>query len=316
VCHSRGNSFFSAIRDFLAASWRRAGALVHVGDERSRPGSDSCRNVVVAPHEFFLLGGMHPAWSSVEELVLVNTEQPQTRWFASCLRHLLGSTLVFDLNWQTAVLLRTLGANAHFLPLGWDEHESLGRPRRRLPAGGAFTGMSTDDRKLPALWPKRPIDVLFVGTLSSRRSQALAAAASTLSAYRCFLHLPPTAQPLVAGSPDSLDARDMADLCSRAKVVLNIHRDDLPYCEWHRVVFQAMRHGALVVSEPMMPVPVFRPGRDFVTTNLDQLPAVLRRLLDSTEGSRRAARMAARGQSTLRRHFPAARVARRSLGLM
>ena len=35
VCHSRGNSFFTAIRDFLAATWRRAGARVHVGDERS-----------------------------------------------------------------------------------------------------------------------------------------------------------------------------------------------------------------------------------------------------------------------------------------
>jgi hypothetical protein len=176
--------------------------------------------------------------------------------------------------------------------------------------------MSTDDRKLPTAWRKRTIDVLFVGTLSARRSRALAAAASTLATYRCFLHLPPAAQPLVAGSPDSLDARDMADLCSRAKVVLNIHRDDLPYCEWHRVVFQAMRHGALVVSEPMMPVPVFCPGREFLTADLEQLPAVLRRLLDSTEGGRRAARIAARGQSTLRRHFPAARVAMRSLGLM
>jgi hypothetical protein len=271
---------------------------------------------VVAPHEFFVLGGMHPAWSSAENLVLVNTEQPQTRWFAACLRHLLGSTLVFDLNWQTAVLLRTLGANAHFLPLGWDDHESLRGPRRLLPRGGAFRGMSPHDRALPTAWRTRPIDVLFVGTLSSRRARALAAAASTLAAYRCFLHLPPTTQPLVPGSPDSLDARDMADLCSRAKVVLNIHRDDLPYCEWHRVVFQAMRHGALVVSEPMMPVPVFRPGRDFVTANTDQWPALLRRLLETRAGSRRAAEIAARGQSTLRRHFPAARIAVRSLGLM
>ena len=318
LSHSRGNFFFREIRDFLAAAWRRVGARVQVGNEQSHPAPAPCRRVIIAPHEFFVLDGRAPAWDSSRDLMLVNTEQPQTRWFAHCLRHLLESALVLDLNWQTALLLRTLGANAHFLPLGWDDSEPLGAPRRRLPATPPFLGMAPGERALPAprAWHARPIDVLFVGTLSPRRARAFAAAAEALSRYRCYLHLPPSSEPLIASSQDSLQGRDMADLCRRSKVVLNIHRDDLPYCEWHRIMFQAMRHGALVVTEPMMPVPVFEPGRDFIAADLADLPRVLSRLLTPRSSSRIAARIAARGSATLRRHFPADEVARRTLELI
>ena len=317
LVHSRGNFFFREIRDFLAQGWRRLGVETHVGDERTPPCHGS-RPVIVAPHEFFALGGAHPGWDRRTDLVLVNTEQPQTPWFAACLARLVASPLVFDLNWQTALLLRTFGAPAHFLPLGYDAGDVAARPRRRLPASRAFAGMAARERQLPpiAAWHDRPIDVLFVGTLSPRRARALAAAASTLARYRCFLHLPPTTRPLVAGGDDSLHARDMADLCRRAKIVLNVHRDDVPYFEWHRVVSQGIRQGALVVSEPMMPGPAFTPGVDFVESSLPALPQTIERLLASAAGGRRAARIAAHGHATLRRRFRADRIARRALDLL
>jgi len=208
--------------------------------------------------------------------------------------------------------------NAHFLPLGWDAHAAAGRPRRLMPPSAPFGCLSVAERRLPrrSTWDVRPIDVLFVGTLSPRRARAFAAAAAELSKHRCFLHLPPSVRPITAGSEDSLDARDMADLCRRAKIVLNVHRDDLAYCEWHRVMFQAMRHGALVVTEPMMPVPGFTAGRDFVAAPLKMLPTRLAGLLADPSGRRRAARIAARGHATLRRRFSASQIAARSLELV
>src|SRR5206468_3305242 len=47
LTHSRGNFFFEEVRDLLAATWRRAGARVYLGDERSRPRGGRCRNVIV-----------------------------------------------------------------------------------------------------------------------------------------------------------------------------------------------------------------------------------------------------------------------------
>jgi len=318
VSHSRGNFFFREIRDFLAGTWRRAGIRVRVGDEHTTLGRDGWRAVVVAPHEFFELDGRNPEWDSATDLVLLNTEQPHTRWFARSLRHLLDSALVFDMNWQTSLLLRTLGVNAHFLPLGWDDRGRVTRPRPLLPARGAFLGMTSGERRLPdtTAWRDRPIDVLFVGTLSPRRADAIADAADALSRYRCFLHMPPSTQPITTGSVDSVTARDMADLCRRSKIVLNIHRDEMPYCEWHRVMFHAMRQGALVVTEPMMPVPSFTPGREFLVADLAGIPRLLTRLLGSPAGAREAARVAACGQQVLRQRFPAERVARRALEIM
>jgi hypothetical protein len=187
-----------------------------------------------------------------------------------------------------------------------------------MPASTAFLALTAAERRMPATdrWSDRPIDVLFVGTLSPRRSRLLAESAAVLSRYRCFLHLPPSARPIATGSDDSLDARDMADLCRRAKIVLNIHRDDLPYCEWHRLMFQAMRQGALVLTEPMMPVPEFKAGRDFLVAGLTQLRPLLRRLLDTNAGAKKAGRIAASGRDVLRRRFPADTIARRSLELM
>jgi hypothetical protein len=317
LVHSQGNFFFREIRDFLVRAWRRAGARVAVGDERSRRVA-SARAVVVAPHEFFVLDGRRRDWDHAADLVLVNTEQPQTVWFARCLDRLLTAAHVFDLNWQTALVLRTLGVDAHFLPLGIDPTGAATALRRRLPRTPALAGLRPQDRRLPRsrAWTARPIDILFVGTLSPRRAAALAAAAPALARYRCFLHLPPSVRPLSAGSADALDARDMADLCRRSKIVLNVHRDALPYCEWHRVVYQAMQHGALVVSEPMLPMPAFAPGRHFVSTAGAALPATLRGLLDRPDGARRAARIAARARAVLARRFHADRIARRALGVL
>jgi hypothetical protein len=264
-----------------------------------------------------LLEGRNPEWDSAQDLVLLNTEQPQTRWFASCLPHLLSSPLVFDLNWQTAVMLRMLGINAYFLPLGWDERHAASLPRAHVRVRPPLLGMSPAERRLPKTdnWADRPIDVLFVGTLSPRRSRIFARAARELAHYRCFIHLPPIVRPIIAGSDDSLDARDMSDLCRRAKIVLNIHRDELAYCEWHRVIFQAMRQGALVVTEPMMRVPGFTPGREFIAAEIRQIPQVIALLLGGKAGARRAAGIAARGRDALRRRFPAEKIARCTLDL-
>jgi hypothetical protein len=318
VSHERGNFFFAEIRDFLAGVWRRAGAKVVTGDQRSRRLGAPWRSIIVAPHEFDILGDVHASWSSSDDAIVFNTEQPQTRWFSLCLPRLLRSKLVFDINFQSSLLLRALGVNAHFFPLGIDEHAPETRPRPLMPKRPAFEGMSRADRCLPtkATWLQRPIDILFVGTLSPKRADFFAANASIFSKFQCFFHLPPSDRPLIPGTPDSLDSRDMADLCSRSKIVLNLHRDAVPYCEWHRVVFQAMRQGALVVSEPMMDVPGFSAGKHFVTAPAENLASVAAQMLSTAQGRRKASKIAFHAFETLRARFDAKEIAGHMLALL
>lgn len=314
LAHSQGNFFFSEIRDFLAACWRRAGAEVVAGNELSIRRGAPWRAVVIAPHEFEIFKDNSYSFKNGKKTVFINTEQPHTKWFSAALPSLLDSPLVFDLNWQTSLLLRNIGVNAHFLPLGTDSHVQITKPRQMMPLEEAVRGMSLRDRALPSSvrWEKRPIDILFVGTMSPRRDEFFALNAGIFAKHRCFFHIPPNDRPIRSESPDCLNSRAMADLCRRAKIVLNIHRDDLPYCEWHRIIFHALRQGALVVTEPMMPVPKFVAGRDFIVSPKNRLARKIDRILTTRTGRQQAETIAHCGALTYQDNFPALKIARRS----
>ena len=314
ISHSQGNFFFSEIRDFLAACWRKVGVEVVVGNERTKRRGSSWRTVVIAPHEFKILKNNSILDRNEGQTVFINTEQPHTRWFSAALPFLLNSRLVFDLNWQTCLLLRKFGINAHFLPLGVDEHAQITKPRRMMPLKEAIRGMVSKDRALitSMKWDNRPIDILFVGTMSQRRSDFFARNADIFAKHRCFFHIPPGDRPISRQSPDCLNSRDMADLCRRSKIVLNIHRDELSYCEWHRIFFHALRQSALVVTEPMMTVPRFKSNKDFIESSIERIAYKVHRILTNNTKRQQAKAIARHGESTFRDNFSALKIARSS----
>ncbi len=307
LAHSRGNSFFVEIQTLLAEGLRRAGVDVFCEDEQSKPEKGSARYIVVAPHEFFVIPGSRGEWfEQVHRMALLNTEQPSSRWFSAAIRHLFASPLVFDMNWQTCMILRLLGRNAHYLPLGYVDHLRQFEPRRIMPSKSVFDHLSRSQRTLGTEVPaysERPIDVLFVGSLSERREKLFAQAAPVLADYECFLHIVTEKKPILRGDPACLDSRDMADLCSRSKILLNVHRDETPYFEWHRIVLKGIWNGAVVVTEPVLPVPGFTAGEDYLECEMPALQDVLRRLLRTQKGAEEAARISNRARKKLVRQF-------------
>jgi len=290
---SLGNFFFRHIADRIADGLRASGVRVYRLDQNSARPSDAAVDFVVAPHEFFHLGG-GSRWRDLQEVargVMLNTEQPATHWYFRALSNAGPATTLVDLSPQSAVLLRDAGRwRSGYLPLGW-------LPPRLSPAGQRRLGLAPC-RGLEALgaseckwshrgvdeWRERPVDVLFLGTLTPRRSTALGRLASTLAKYRCFIHAPTnTGRPLTGGKTE-LGLDQSLLLALNAKVMLNIHRDEFPYFEWHRVMMMGIEQGALVLSEPCLPSPGVEPGRHFLTATLDQMPEVLSRLLGSSDG--------------------------------
>jgi hypothetical protein len=102
------------IADVIVCGLREAGVDARRLSEKDAPLPGTTHHIVVAPHEFFVLGDGRK-WATdefVSRAVLFSTEQIQTQWFARSLVFLLRAKAVADMNQQTAAILRKGGVKA------------------------------------------------------------------------------------------------------------------------------------------------------------------------------------------------------------
>jgi hypothetical protein len=303
---SLGNFFFRQIADRVAAGFRAAGCRVYRLDQNSQRPDDVTIDFVIAPHEFFLLGA-GPRWRDAIDLtrsIVFNTEQPGTPWYFRALRYGTGAGTLVDLSPQSAAMLPGLGfPRSGFLPLG----PVAGAPVPDEPIRDRVLGLEDVPVHAGAAggdipWNERPIDVLFLGTLTPRRSAALGALAPTLARHRCFIHAPTGFGRPLRGAKGQIDEAHSRWLASQSKVLINIHRGEFPYFEWHRVVMLGAEQGAVVVSEPSLPVPGIQPGCHYVSADIDAMPSVIERLLGA-DGADLAGEITARCRADLATHL-------------
>jgi hypothetical protein len=297
----QGNFFFRELADLLAEGMQRSGRFeVTRCDEQAAPHDGAGEHLVVAPHEFFGLGAGRrlrgPAFRDFRRACTIyQAEQMGCKHYALSLPFLAEAKRVLDLDPRSARFLSTLGLDARFFPVGYVPGHA--------PFGG--DGESGQDELC-----ERPIDLLFQGVLSERRSRFFARHAPFFASRRCELVLPSPLQPVAPGSDTAITTRQVA-ACRQAKIVLNVHRDERCFFEWHRIVVRGIWHGCLVVSEPCDPVPGLEAGEHYLQAPLDRIPELLGSLLDSEAGREEAERVRAAGQRALRERFDAAEWARR-----
>ncbi|WP_417248342.1 hypothetical protein [Celeribacter sp.] len=164
--------------------------------------------------------------------------------------------------------------------------ESHGISAQFLPVGQQpFFGK---DMQMP-----RDIDVLFIGSLKSkRRRRELDQLRSRLAAYGLKTHIP--------DGPVWGEAR--AELVNRTKVLLHIHNFewDTPWMRWNL----AAANGAAVASQPLsVPYPM-RPGIDYLSAPAEDLAAAIRNLV---QDETRCQQMVRTCQATISEHMTAAR---------
>lgn|GEM_PF-1686446 len=272
----QGNLFMKEIGSLIGSALVELGHSVEFFDEKAIDkalGSDLI--VLVAPHEFFLLcgesNGIVSRLLEHPNLVLVNTEQPQTQWFASALNYLKQARAVWDMSFNVAVLLRSNGINAYHLPLGFCQtyqnnllsEQKLARTAPLLSLSEQVTGCR------PSSYCDRPIDILFVGTISEKRSQFFAKNAKIFSRYNCYFYLPNGDQPFLDGADQAIGFKQLVGLATRSKIVLNIHRDDETYFEWQRIVNIGVFSKALVISETCDSNPFIKPNLHYIDAPLE-----------------------------------------------
>lgn len=290
---SLGNFFMQEIAAILKAGFDDLGVVAALRDENAPPQSGATHHIVVAPHEFFVLGNGRRFASEdfLARAVLFSTEQIQTQWFALSLPYLTRAKAVGDMNPQTAAILRKGGLKAVTAQPGF------------TPSFAPFAG---GDAAAPDLreYAARPVDVAFTGTHSARREKLLASYAPLFAEMRTFIYYSRTRAPLRPETTPMAAPEASASLIRRSKVLINLHRDEYTYFEWWRIM-QAFWMGAAVVSEPCFPHPAFKPGIHYFEESGRHIAHLAQWLARSDEGAAAAQAMRARAFDDLRTLAPA-----------
>jgi hypothetical protein len=270
-----GNGFMTDIAMWLveaAAATGRAAKLI----EDRLPDDPNLANLVVAPHELYVLSGAdeRAVAASCRISIPVCTEQPGTSWFRSSVTLSRPAPFALDINAHGVEALRSQQVRAERLLLGGVE--SMVAPPRA-----------------------RDVDVLFLGGDTPRRRQLLATLAPLLHDRPADLRLFRFTAPVRTGAPGLVFGTDKYRLLASAKLLVNIHRDDRRpgYFEWARMV-EAMANGCVVVTEPCAGAAPLRPDEHFIET--DDLAATVAELLERP--ARRDEIAAAAADAVLRRH--------------
>jgi hypothetical protein len=308
---SLGNFFFRHIADRITDGLRTSGVRAYRLDQNCAPPLDAVSHIFVAPHEFFHLGS-GPRWRDLPEVassIMLNTEQPGTAWYFLAVKYAGTSTTLIDLSPQSAVLLLHSGRHrSGYFPVGPGPfRKTPDKPSADLAQvrGLEVQAASRSNRfsRAGCEWRARPIDVLFLGTLTPRRGEALARLAPTLSRHNCFIHAPTGLGGPLTGGKSAIGIEQSLVLARNAKVLLNIHRDEFSYFEWHRVMMIGVEQGAVVLSEHCFPSPGVEPGRHFLAARVDEMPAWLSRLIGSSVGESIAGQIDALRSAELRDRF-------------
>ena len=250
---ARGNAFMTDIASWIVEAAGLCGRTVELFTDQL-PRADSAINLVVAPHEFFVLydAPKHEIERAAAASVPICTEQPGTPWFNLTAGILRDTPLVIDINRHGVEALRGRGHEAIHLRLG-------GVPSMEAPTVA------------------RDVDTLFLGGITDRRAAELAGLAPLLWNRNVELRLFRFSAPVRDGAPGLVFGRDKYDLLARSRILLNLHRDDVTpgYFEWARLV-EAMANGCAILTEPSTEHEPLVDGEHFVAT--DDVPTALARV--------------------------------------
>ncbi|MGZ4672312.1 MAG: glycosyltransferase [Ilumatobacteraceae bacterium] len=247
----RGNVFMREIAEHLVEALVLAGRNAElVIDDLPDAADDPMHNLVVAPHEFFVLS---PAAEpdrlrAAAASVCINTEQPGTPFFDLAMTYASRGPVVLDINPFSLDAVHRLGMAAVHLPLGC------------TPSMDAWNG---DHRA-------RQTDIAFMSGRTPRREQFIAGAGGMLWEWRTDLRFFSWHRPILGEAPSfSMGAAKLAALAD-TRILLNVHRGDEPYFEWARVV-EAIANGCVVASETSVGIEPLVPGVHFLMAPFEHL---------------------------------------------
>ncbi|HET7227096.1 MAG TPA: glycosyltransferase [Chthoniobacterales bacterium] len=249
----RSNLFIREVGELVAAGFTELGCETELlFDQLPERENNDALHIVLTPHEYYNLFLLEqiPRKTARElsaNLVLLCTEHPATGWFQQNLRWSCYARAVADINPLGVDSYRAHGIRAHHLPLGY--HELL-----------AHSGEQ----------PAREIDLVFLGSLTSRRERFFARHTVFFSQRNCHLRFVPLGFAKTELSRSYLPAAQRNALLANSKILLNVHYSDQRYFEWHRMLV-GLANGCCIITENCAGYAPLIPNKHFVMVEHDAL---------------------------------------------
>lgn len=300
---SLSNVFMREIATALGNLLRTAGHRILERDENSDIDDRPEHCIYIAPHEFFFLG-RGPSWVRDDVLAgacMYCTEQVQTQWFWETLHIVLMAKSVVDMSMPIAMAFAEVMPSRCVFPSVGQVLTTIDATVKNHPLlAGQRWWMDKEIHNNQKV--SRPLDLCFLGTTSPYRARFFARNADRLGRYESFLYLRTgnAAEPMNTAT-DEVKLVDVAQYVARnARVLLNIHRDEFPYFEWHRLVYQGMANGCAVVSEPCFANPEYEKGVHYLADESHRLMELLEWVLNDEDGKSKAIAVATAGAEMAR----------------
>jgi hypothetical protein len=289
----------------LAENLEALGVQVELLNEHASIESRPPICLYVAPQEFF---GLEKGKEWVREDVLAeafvySTEQLQGEWFKYGLPFMLLSKGVVDLCPQSAVWFEQVMPSVHMLPSVSPGAEKPAARTREHPLFKVLPAAAQIDPVRELTWDERPIDVSFFAYGVPRRDKFFLQNAEFFAELETFIYSRRIHEIMIESGRDGALSAVASQACAFSKIMLNIHRDDYGFFEWHRLVHLAMRTGSLVVTEPCMPQEQFKPGVHYLEEKRAQIPSLIDWLLHDPAGIERAKEITKNATELLRTSY-------------
>jgi hypothetical protein len=262
VTASGQNVFFAELLDAIGDILATAGIQVVRSVNRFPPWREDLVYLFV-PHEYtpFVESEALPGATHLSRSVVLCTEQPGTSWFEEGAAIAARAAMAMDINQLGVQELRRRGIEAELMQLGyfagWDTW------------GGEDSG-------------ERPVDVTFMGGYTPRRARALAHCGRSLARRKVELTMTESLRPHLEDSAHFLSGERRWAALRRSKLIVNVHRGEVGYFEWLRVV-GAMLNGCVVLSEHSLGFDPLIPGEHFVSVDYSRLAFAIDALLADHE---------------------------------
>ncbi len=247
----RGNVYMREIAEHLVEALvliGRSGELVI--DDLPDASGDPIDNLVVAPHEFFVLSPSSEPdrLRAASASVCINTEQPGTPFFDLAMTYAARGPVVLDINRYSLDALHRMGIAAVHLPLGC------------TPSMDAWGG---DLRQ-------RHVDIGLMAGRTRRRERFIGGAGGMLWEWQTDLRFFSWHRPIMNDDPAFATGDTKFAELAETRILLNVHRGEEPYFEWARVV-EAVANGCVVASENSVGIEPLIPGVHFLMAPFEYL---------------------------------------------
>ncbi len=291
---TQGNYFFEEIARVIVEGFNELGYEVNLYYENDVWIPNVAWHIVVAPQEFFTLGvGKNISKRSYPtNLIIIQAEQPKSKWFSSVIPFFKKAYAVWDIDFSSYETIKPYYPYVDFLQLGYSKKSDLSQFGEYMVDNVNTLTFDKQIKKTSFVnknFNDRPIDICFIGHTNARRAAFFERHAAFFKKYNCYFFLSDPLRPVIAGENNNLDTRTTMSILQRSKILLNIHHGEEIYFEWHRIVMHGIANKNLVLTEPVTPAPPFIAGQDFITCVLDgDWEEYIRKFLDSDSGSKEA----------------------------